>query len=275
MAKRAKAQSISRVTAQHYKELSMRPVEPDPFSPTIDMYLRPATTKDLAGIVTIYNHYVNYSIIPEDQENVNEQDINFLLQGCKMNRLPFLVAVKGKCPAVTDAQGRQLKRVAIPQHENVIGFTFAQVQAFGFGAATTYNGRSRTNANLHLYVHHEFQKKGVGRNLLDRLLVSMNPTYSFRNTAEWINPDKDSRFIKEKFPDRWHRLFFHIPVEKTEDAAFQRTKEFLAKFYFWDDDETRQTSAVRTSKKHGQARFADLAIFSRVCLQADCFPGFL
>lgn len=213
--------AAAQFNAERRKQIAMAAPEPNLFCPTVDMYVRPATTKDLAGIVKIYNYYVNNSILPEDQKDVTEQDMNFVLQGCKMNELPFIVAVKGQLPSSTDAQGRKLKKVVAPQHETVLGFTFAQIQAFGFGSANTFKGRSRMNANLHLYVHHEYQGRGVGRNLLDRLLKILNHAHSFRDGHDFINPENDKRY--GRVPDRWHKVSFQVAVVSLNHSSISRS----------------------------------------------------
>lgn len=211
--------AAAQINAERRKQIAMAEPEPNPFCPTVDMYVRPATTKDLAGIAKIYNYYVNNSIIPEDQKDVTEQDMKFLLHSCKENDLPFIVAVKGKLPSSTDAQGRKLNKVVVPQHETILGFTFVQIQAFGFGSANTFNGRSRMNANLHLYVHNEFLKQGVGRNLLDRLLLCMDHAHAFNDGAGFVNPENDKRYGLA--PVRWHRLFCQVAVVSFNHPSIQ------------------------------------------------------
>lgn len=257
---------------RRYKLAAKQP-EVDPFSPHINMYLRAATPHDSASIAAIYNYYVNKTIIPEDQKPVSVEDIAYCVKSCKGNELPFIVAVKGDLPPTTDAVGRQpfSKSTILPQHEIVIGFAFAEVYNFGINGLRS--GRSRSNAVLQLYVDHNHQHKGVGRNLLDRLLHIVSYSYGHRNAAKWANPAKEiAKTYDSGQAERWHSLFFHVPVEKQDDLEFIRVSNFLGKFFF--NKECVLRSAARTSTEHEAARFVDLAIFQGSALPADAFAPF-
>lgn len=99
-------------------DLANMPEEPNPFAPEIDIYLRPVEFKDAANLAVIYNHYVMNSTIPEDQEKITAENMSEIIRVIKQEKLPFIVAVKGRMPTPNDAQGRQgSKKVIMPAIE--------------------------------------------------------------------------------------------------------------------------------------------------------------
>lgn len=217
----------------------------------------------MAGIAAVYNHYIENSNIPEDQEPIVEDDILHVLENAATYDLPILVAVKGKKPPLDDALGRRgYVSPILPQFEHVVGFALAEVFNYGFSGKIT--GRSRANANLQLYVHHEYIHRGIGRNLLDRLIHSITPSYTFKNSAGWCNPGGDKKYHSESLV-RWHQIFFQLPVYGKDDQNYIRVKKILSYFFF--EETVRIGAAVRTNVHSEPAKFADLVIF-----QADAQP---
>lgn len=119
---------------------------------------------------------VNNSIIPEDHNDVSEEDITGVIKGCEIEKLPFIVAIKGNVPTVQPQGYYGKSSKPLPQFETVIGLGWAQTYNYGIGGRR--DGRSRATAEIQFYVHHEYTRKGVGRSVLDRLIQSMASTYS-------------------------------------------------------------------------------------------------
>jgi L-amino acid N-acyltransferase YncA len=261
---------VKAANEQRRREIEEKEDESNPFSPSIDMYLRPALEKDASSIATIYNYYINNSIIPEDQEVIQESDVLYLITSAKDMKLPFVVAVRGREPPTADAQGRPAPKTIMPQFESIIGFAFTEI--FNFGFSGSRNGRSRATANLQLYVHIDWTHKGVGRNLLDRLIHSMNPAYAFMGTASWINPENNKTYDSKNLV-KWHQMFFQFPVDGKNDQTFYRVREFLAKFFF--TDVARLRSGVRKSIHPGPAKFVDLVIFQAEATNAEDFDVYV
>jgi len=264
----------AQLNAHRIRELATKAPEVDPFAPSIDIYLRPAVPNDAGGIAEVYNHYVEHTIIPEDQKVVRAQTFDRCIQNCRKNELPFIVAIRGNRPPSTDALGRLPKSstdVTLPQHEAIVGFSFAE--CYNFGTAGLQCGRSRCNAVLHLYVDHRHQHKGIGRNLLDRMMHIVSDAYGHRNAVQWMNPPaKFAKIYDSSKASRWHSLYFYLPVEKQDDADYIRTSKFLNRFHF--QKQCVLKSAARSSTEHGGARFIDLAIFQGTALQVDMFGPF-
>jgi GNAT superfamily N-acetyltransferase len=135
-------------------------------------WLLPTSDRILTASIDIKN-----SIIPEDQVEVSEDDIAALINTCRSEKLPCIVAIRGCVPSLKSPKNSFIhSKSLLPKFENVIGFGVAQTYGYGFSGLRT--GRSRTTADLQFYVHHEYTRKGVGRSILDRLIQCLSPSYA-------------------------------------------------------------------------------------------------
>ncbi|KAL2074749.1 hypothetical protein VTL71DRAFT_8528 [Oculimacula yallundae] len=265
-----------------FHEIAEQEPEKNPFAPAIDIYLRPAEEKDAADVVAIYNWYISNTDIPEDQTPIGIEDGKWLIKQAKDDKMPFLVAVKGRQPASVDAQGRPSpsNKIIMPVVESVIGFCFPE--RFNYGFSASWKGRSRATVTLQLYVHHEHTRKGVGRNLLDRLIHCLTPGYAYRNAASWINPSHDKLYETEG-AGMFHQLLFQIPVEAKHDPNIEWLTKFLFKFLFKEStfkerDPThpkRLRSVARSSIKGRTAHFLNLAVFQYEARQEGEFDPYM
>jgi L-amino acid N-acyltransferase YncA len=245
------------------REIISRPPEVNPFSASTQMYLRPATKQDASGIAFIYNHYVNHAIVTEDQQVINEEDILFLIENCQAQKLPIIVAVRGSLPSLGGS-----KKLKLPQFEAVIGYAFAEI--FNFGLKCGRRGRSRATATLQFYVHHEYTRKGIGRNLLDHLMHSMSFGYAFKSASSWVNPDNDEVY-EAGGGGNWHQLLVQLPVQHKDDPTYPWFKRFmLSKFFF--REEARLSAVGRSSSHQGKAAvWLDLVFFQAEAAHGDEF----
>lgn len=119
---------------------------------------------------------IKNSIIPEDQDEIQQADIEAQIRILKEEKLPFVVAIKGKAPILTP-QGHYGKssKPLLPQFETIVGYGFAQT--YNYGIRGRRDGRSRATAELQFFVHRDYTRKGIGRSLLDRLIQSLSHSY--------------------------------------------------------------------------------------------------
>ncbi|PBP28862.1 hypothetical protein BUE80_DR000083, partial [Diplocarpon rosae] len=260
------------LTNKHYAKIAALPMETNPFSPQIDVYLRPVENKDAAGVAIIYNHYILNTSIPEDQEKVTTEDVLEVIKITKSEHLPFIIAVKGRLPAPNDAQGRpgHSKKGIMPAVESVIGFSFSERYNYGFSGLA--RGRSRASATLQLYVHPGYTRKGVGRSLLDRLIHCITPAYAYKNACDWINPAND-KVNEAGGGGLFHQVFFYFPVEQRHDPNIGPLSRFLMKFHI-REHENRLKGACRSSIRGNQAHFLDIAIFQYETSHEGNFDGY-
>ncbi|RDL40442.1 uncharacterized protein BP5553_00421 [Venustampulla echinocandica] len=256
--KRCQGPSNLKFITAAYDEVVRTP-EPNPFAPTAAMHLRPVAIQDAVGIASLYNHYVNKSHIPEDQEMLADTDVKHMIDLAHKDKMPFIVAIRGKQSAVVHMQGGpgpSQKRTR-PVYEEVIGF--ASAESFNYGLAGERSGRSRATVNLQLYVHPDHTRQGLGRNLLDHLLHVMNPGYAFKNACTWVNPE-NSTIYQAGGAGLFHQMVFQLPILRVDDANYPWIKNFLlSKFFF--AEEARLRCVGRTSKAQGTAKWLDLVFF--------------
>jgi hypothetical protein len=142
---------------------------------------------------------------------------------------------------------------------SVIGFSFSE--RYGYGFASRANGRSRATATLQLYVHPDYTRKGVGRNLLDRLIHCITPSYAYKNACGWINPTND-KVNESSGGGNFHQVLFQFPVEPRDDPNIGWVSRFFLKFHIRESDSNKRLKAIcRSSPRGNQAHFLDMAIF--------------
>lgn len=229
------------------------------FSPKIQMYLRPAVIDDSEQIAQIYNKHIAGGNITEDQEPILTDDAMHLIKNNKREKLPFIVAVAGRCPIRFDEQNsrKKKKKISLPKNEKIIGFAFNE--RFNYGFSGSVNGRSRFTTTLQLFVAHDYQCKGVGRNLLDRLIHMLSTAYGYHKACDFINPEGDEVHECEG-SGMWHQIQFHVPVLKQDDPVYPRIKDFLFS-NFLIREVCRMKSTGRTNVNRGPAKWLDTVIF--------------
>lgn len=252
-------------------QMALNP-EPNPFSPTIEVYLRPATELDAPGVAEIYNFYVEKSRIPEDQARISIDDAKAMIIAARSEHLPFLVAIKGKKPALHDKQGRAgaTKKATMPLFEAVIGF--ANAETFNYSFTGARNGRSRTTTSLQLYVHADYRRKGIGRNLLDRLVHILNPGYTYESACPWSNPG-NCKAHEAGGAGSWHQMIFLLAVMPPNDPNLTIVKHFLYQKNNFREA-ARLHSIARTSTSQGPAKYYDLVYFQAEASPAEYFDPY-
>ncbi|RKF73208.1 putative acyl- n-acyltransferase [Golovinomyces cichoracearum] len=246
--------------------------EISPFSPKIEMYLRPVVIEDSEQIAQIYNKHIARGNITEDQEEISTEDAMRLVKKNKIEKLPFIVAVAGKVPKKVNAHAEKNRKPhdIITRSEKIIGFAFNERYRYGFSGSV--EGRSRYTTNLQLFVDFEYQGKGVGRNLLDRLIHTLSTAYGYKKTCEFVNPESDKVYECEG-SGMWHQIQFQVPVLKQDDPDFDRIKKFLFS-HFLIKEICRMKSTGRTNFKNGPAKWMDTVIFQFETSQEGNFDPF-
>ena len=241
---------------------------PKQFSPTIDVYLRPATMEDAGQVAGIYNHYVKNSHITEDQEPVSPEDVAGIICTSQQEALPFIVAVLGVIPDTYTRQTsrRKPQNAMVLVREEIVGFTFAETFNFGWGG--NRKGRSRYTANLQLYVSPHHVRHGIGRNLLDRLLVTLKSTYSFMDACAWVNPGAN-KVYETGGAGKWHQLLFQLPILKVDDPNLSWVEGFLKTQFFFKLENIQRSWGRTKAGKGVLPSFTDTAIFQVDSLQEE------
>ncbi|QSZ34890.1 hypothetical protein DSL72_007751 [Monilinia vaccinii-corymbosi] len=247
VAKAQKAQE-HREAANHAYQQELMEIEPEPnpFAPKIEIYLRPATETDVKQILQIYNHYIAESYIPEDQEPLIESDILFLIEITKQQKLPFVVAVKGRIP--TQSKNPKV-RMKVPQYENIVGFGYTEMR--GCGIAGKSSGRSRYTHNMHFYVHQDYTRRCVGSCVLDRLLKVSSRAWSGHDGYDWLNFNNDPAY-EHGCGARCHQMLIEVPVLAKNDPNYEWMKNFLRKFWFMEEFRLRCVGRTSIAQRAGE-----------------------
>lgn len=222
----------------------------NPNTPKIAIYLRPAQEKDIPGITSIYNHYVLNSTIPEDQVPVREERMQAILTSAREQELPFIVAIKGQPPP-----GYSTNSI-----EQVLGF--AHTDFYNYGHGGTHTGLSRFTGVIQLYVEPNHTRKGVGRSLMDRILVCSSFAHASKEGYDWVipNPSDTAVYGRQGGAHRFHQLLIHRPIETRADPDHAWLKQWLhSKFFI--EEVARLRSVARSLPRGTTARFLDLLTF--------------
>ncbi|KAI9932108.1 hypothetical protein MW887_009617 [Aspergillus wentii] len=198
-----------------YLEGARTPPEPNPNVPRANVYLRPVEITDIPELISIYNWYAHHTTLSVDVEAVDEAEALQRIEDCRSQRLPFIVAAECRAGPVRDPN-------ATP--ERILGYALA---------TDTLGQRStgRFTVELELFVRNEFQRRGIGRCLMDKLLEVCDAThipkrgYFFRNNAEEeTGYDSGGR-------RRLARLLFTISYPNDDRYRYQWVQEWLEREY--------------------------------------------
>lgn len=244
-----------------YQGASLPPYEPAQFvlpdtnlyRPLIDIYLRPATSKDVPGMTVVYNRYAEEGISTEDQEPVAESVIRGILPSFEQENAPVVVAIKGRLPEPIMQRGKEV--IILPQFEQVIGFVSLNRHDYTFGCG--HMGRSRYTSDLNIYVHPEYTRKGVGRSLMDRIFQCASSTYSAKDGYDWYNPNEHPVY-KNGGGRQCHQIIAEYATFKG-DPNFEWTQKFLEKFSFRKVGTI--DSAGRSAPYARELKWLDVVIF--------------
>lgn len=187
---------------------------------------------------------------------MDEKSIQELLNICQQEKLPLIVAISGglsRTPA---------------NNEVVVGFALARAYQYGLGGLRT--GRSRTTAEVQLYVHKDFTHKGVGRCLLDRITQCLSFAYGAKDGYPWMNPG-DNPIYKPGGKIYLHQILIQLPILSKDDPNIEWISAFLRKY--WYIDEGRIERVGRTSPDSDISKFLDIVLFFSQAMPEAEFTG--
>jgi L-amino acid N-acyltransferase YncA len=130
--------------------------EPNPHTPRINIYLRPAVRSDIPQLQEIYNYYVKNSVRTAEIHPITYSEMLDRWADSTDEKLPFLVAVSKSAKINRDA-GNAIEKVV------------------GWASATDWVSRhavERFTVELEIYVHQRHLHQGVGKCLMDKLIDS-------------------------------------------------------------------------------------------------------
>ncbi|KAJ5970369.1 Acyl-CoA N-acyltransferase [Penicillium vulpinum] len=117
-----------------------------------NIYLRPAEQYDASSILEIMNWYSQNSASSSETESVKENDFEELLQFCRENNFPFVVAAR-----------RSPEPLCRNQIHPVVGYAYAKFHRHGKRADVN-------TGELRVFVKEGSKKQHIGRALVDMVL---------------------------------------------------------------------------------------------------------
>ncbi len=129
---------------------------PNPHTPRINIYLRPAVRSDIPQLQDIYNSYIQNSVRPTELHPITHSDMMIRWTESTGGKLPFIVAA---------SKSAKINRGVDNAVEKIVGWASATdwVSAHSI---------ERFTVELEIYVHQQHLHQGVGKCLMDKLIDS-------------------------------------------------------------------------------------------------------
>jgi len=222
--KESEQKRLRRVEKERKRKAAKEPkIAPPPnkHRPKANVYLRPMhVTKDLGSVYDIYKHYANNTVYVSDLQAIDIQGLRERFEWVQKAGLPIIVAI--------ERSGVKSRRKPMP--ENVVGFALADEDE---GRGTQHSHV----ACLEVYVLPIYEQKGIGKNLVDRMLYLLDPMYHIVSDVTWdVNEDD---------------LDYNTPGGKRVVGTVR------AVLYYGEDERTRCNWIDMWLKQYGFERQAD------------------
>ena len=194
----------------------------NPFSPKVSMYIRPARKPDLEQIIEIYNHWRRDSVNAIEIYDTKVADWAQRFEEANLGNKPFIVAVlkvskidtvrevvsalqvTGKpkkaqrkgWTAVDESNGfaNDCKRGGASYRRRDINLNCEEI-VIGFALSERFSFQNTIfdfTAETLLYVHPDYQHKGVMKNLMDRVLASHDMNWEIHYGTDFTLEGKES-----------------------------------------------------------------------------------
>lgn len=216
----------------------------NPYKVEVECDLRPAMINDMEGVLQIYNNEIKYGIQTVDTELLTLADMKTVLEGCKRDYRPFIVAVKRELkfdPRCWPSEEIFMEYVRMKKAQPGAKEEEAKVLGFGLlteyqaGLAGSWHGSGRYTARVHVYVDLDFRRKKLGTAILDRLLCLTSHNYVSKTGYDWVCPEDLDTYISRASLNT--RVFRRLLIETKmleKDPNFDWMKRFLEDtFCFW------------------------------------------
>ncbi|KAE9965744.1 hypothetical protein EG328_009422 [Venturia inaequalis] len=217
----ARKEAVRQKHMRSAKKEAKRPVvapPPNPHKPAENIYLRPATNRDDAQMAHIYNHYAktHYSSamnpITATEMEAKRRDIT----AANLNMIVAVLKIKQ-----TGGKRANLHST----HERIVGFAYTDEHG-------GTHGLFRYAADLDVFVHPEYAHKGVGKSLVDRLMVLVDCYYTSRDAVEWCPMSDDAHLVCPGGKRRLGTVHINVFYPTDDEARLIWLKTWLHQFDF-------------------------------------------
>lgn len=184
--------------------------------PKAKIYIRPVESGDLRQVANIYNHYVDNSVVVPEMKRLNERQWAGRLADCRESNYAFLVAVQLIAKdGVNNRRGQQ---------ETICGFAYAD----------DYGDKEnawRYTCELQVYVGSWIVRKGVGKSLIDRMMVALDPEYIPRGAVRF-NGGADAVRYEGGGVRVIRKVVITLPYAAKDENTLKWQKEWLSQWRF-------------------------------------------
>lgn len=187
----------------------------NPHMPKAKIYIRPVEAGDLRQVANIYNHYVDHSVVVPEMKRLNERQWAGRLADCRESNYAFLVAVQ-----LLAKDGGNNRR----SQETVCGFAYAD----------DYGDKEnawRYTCELQVYVGSWILRKGVGKSLIDRMMVALDPEYIPRGAVKF-NGGADAVRYEGGGVRVIRKIVITLPYAAKEENTLKWQKEWFSQWRF-------------------------------------------
>lgn len=188
----------------------------NPHMPKAKIYIRPVESGDLRQVANIYNHYVDHSVVVPEMKRLNERQWAGRLADCRESNYAFLVAVQLVAKdGVNNRRGQQ---------ETICGFAYAD----------DYGDKEnawRYTCELQVYVGSWILRKGVGKSLIDRMMVALDPEYIPRGAVRF-NGGVDAVRYEGGGVRVIRKVVITLPYAAKDENTLKWQKEWLLQWRF-------------------------------------------
>ncbi|KAI0114907.1 hypothetical protein F4814DRAFT_448743 [Daldinia grandis] len=147
----------------------------------VPCHLRPAKRNDMVQVAALYNEEMDASYKLPDKRQVSHDKWTSIYDGCRVENMPFFVAVDGWYNTAAKNTGP------------VIAFAVMDVAVRGiFGSYKTY---AAPCGKLTVVVHPAYRRQNVCSALLDAVFSCCSTYYSSREGYVFVNEDQDRRYM--------------------------------------------------------------------------------
>ncbi|OLN83379.1 hypothetical protein CCHL11_02997 [Colletotrichum chlorophyti] len=224
-----------------------------------DCTLRPGLMSDASGCASIYNMAIAKNMRLVDTNSVSAQRFESIMNECKRENLPFIVAARQKADLTDaknwpslDAYQQYMKwKKTQPTEElcseaAIYGLAYLSPYERGVGGGT---GVASQTAKATVFVHPEHRRCGVGSALLHRLLTQTSILFVGHVEYKWSDPTATvDYFYKPEFRDI-HRIIFQSMMKDEGDDNLKWMDDFMSTFQF--DKAGHLSQVYQIEEPHG------------------------
>ena len=201
-------------------------LENNPFVPKANIYIRPAQICDIPQITELFNHYVENTIDAIECKPIEEHVMAARFNVAERENKAFLVAIlkppEGAKPPNAQANAsrgyRGQRRRQARRHDTVDAITCETVVGFScLERFSLWESAFHNTSELYLYVHHKYLRMGIGMNLMDRMMPSVDRFRHTHSGTDFIPPDRAAQ--------RSYEMGGLAGIKKLVVSVFYRTGE--------------------------------------------------